>query len=200
MCDTALAGTRRTWGHNQDAELQGCPGGRSGVSHGADCSDMSAGGDPAPGQGCAQLVTHRTAPQAICRGSCCKGSSVQMTNELQLIYYQHSCIHLFTYLFIRARTGGCHKVHREQGSVLALRSSWPSGDWGDEGAQTGTSLPRAPEKQSEGGSQRRMAQQAAIMRTPEELGGRHWTWVPTEGAVLPPGDYSGGRDSQAWTQ
>ena len=58
VCYSNLAGTQRTCGHNPEAELKGCPGGRTEVDKRADhFHAVFAGNGQASGQGCAQLNT-----------------------------------------------------------------------------------------------------------------------------------------------
>lgn len=78
---------------------------------------------PASGQGCAQLNTAEQPPGHL-QGKLMKGVGLprrQSSTDL-LSTFIHSLFH--------ARTGGCHEGHREEGSVLALRSSWHNGGQG----------------------------------------------------------------------
>lgn len=63
MSGTALAGTQITWGHNQEAELKVCPGGRSGIGTRADSGRCVCRTRPGPRPGmCSARHTQNSPP------------------------------------------------------------------------------------------------------------------------------------------
>lgn len=104
MSGAALAGTQSAWGHSQEAEIKGCPGGRTEVSNRAGCfSAVFAGNDPPPARDVFSWTLAEKSSKAICKGSWCRSMSAQKPNEVQLICYQYQFIHSFMPEPVRAK-------------------------------------------------------------------------------------------------
>lgn len=193
MSVTALAGTQRTWGHNQEAELEGYalearlgqvrPWGSLLV-----CCVFRAWPSPRLGMCSAGHMQSMATP----RPSADKGGVSPGANEVPLNCHQHSFfVHSCRSWWVPGGT------QRRGVCPCPQELTAPSGGGGQ--AQACPSITQAGQHiQSQGG--RRNDRPVSIMNVPERFEEEHLTWVLGGRAMFLQEKYSGGGNSQvrAW--